>query len=158
MKHNKHLLILFSLLFFIVFISIAGVFGVSFFVVRKLNKKEVVDIKYSVVGSKELARNWIMVKAPTYKFDGSGLVFRGYRKLDCNFCYEFSFGFESRHAGYGNRLDDNLVSITTNHTTFVTLETGMIERVITDGEYDEMNGELVGEENATRATSTESQN
>jgi len=147
MKHNKHLLILFSFLFILLFVAIAGVFGASFFVFRNLNKKEVVDSKYSVVGSRGLAHDWIFANSPTYNFDGSDLIFKGYRNLDCNFCYEFTFGFESRYTGYGNRSEDsNLVSSTTPHSITVASETGMISRVITDGKYDEIKSEFIQKE------------
>ncbi|PIR57802.1 MAG: hypothetical protein COU71_02145 [Parcubacteria group bacterium CG10_big_fil_rev_8_21_14_0_10_38_31] len=146
MKHNKHLLILSLFLFALLFVGIVGVFGASFFVFRKINTKEVVDNKYSVTGSRELVRDWIMVNASTYKFDGSGLTFRGYKKLDCAFCYEFTFGFDSRNVGYGDRIDSELVSSTTAHSLMIVSETGMISRAITDGKYDEMKGELIQEE------------
>lgn len=146
MKHNKYFLIIFSVLFIFLFVGIAGVVGASFFVFKKINKKEVVDSKYSVVGSKELARRWIVFTSPTYNFDGSNLVFSGYKKLGCNFCYEFTFGFESKYPGYGNRMDDNLVSSTTAHIITVASETGMISRVAIDGKYDEMKGVFIEED------------
>lgn len=145
MKHNKHLLLLFSFLFILLFVAIVGVFGASFFVFRSLNKEKIVDSKYSVIGSMDLAHDWIFANSPTYNFDGSDLTFKGYRNLDCNFCYEFTFGFESRYTGYGNRIEDNLVLNSMVHSIVVISETGMIARVITDGQYDEMKGELIQE-------------
>ncbi|MCR4284037.1 MAG: hypothetical protein NUV64_01820 [Parcubacteria group bacterium] len=146
MKHNKHFLIIFSALFILLFVGVVGVVGASFFVFKKINKKDTLDSKYSVVGSRELARKWVVFTSPTYNFDGSNLVFNGYKKLGCNFCYEFSFGFESKYPGYGNRIDDNLVSSTTAHIMAISSETGMISKVIIDGKYDEMKGVFIQED------------
>jgi hypothetical protein len=92
------------------------------------------------------ARNWIENNAPTYLFDGMNLIFVETRALDlvdCEDCYEVEFTFESRQAGYGDRTEGASAQVITPHTIVVFIEDGAVTRVITDGVYNEMTGEMM---------------
>lgn len=97
-------------------------------------------------GEKEslaLARNWIRTSAPTYVFDGLDLSYQDVRQLDCETCFEFTFTFQSRQAGFGNRTDSILAQVITPHTIVVTVEKGAVKEALTDEVFDEISEELL---------------
>jgi hypothetical protein len=63
--------------------------------------------------------------------------------VDCEDCYEVEFTFESRQAGYGDRTEGASAQVITPHTIVVFIEDGAVTRVITDGVYNEMTGEMM---------------
>jgi len=77
--------------------------------------------------------------APTYKFDGFDLQFVGSEALRCPYCWEFTFSFKSRAAGYGDRKGQMLAQVITPHTIQVTVDKGRVTSVVTDQTFDEMN-------------------
>jgi len=77
--------------------------------------------------------------APTYKFDGFDLKFEGSETLRCPSCWEFTFSFKSRAAGYGDRSGKMVAQIITPHTTRATVDKGKITSVVTDRTFDELN-------------------
>jgi len=77
--------------------------------------------------------------SPTYKFDGFDLRFEGSEALRCPSCWEFTFSFKSRAAGYGDRKGQMLAQVITPHTIRVTVDKGQVTSVVTDQTFDEMN-------------------
>jgi len=77
--------------------------------------------------------------APTYKFDGFDLKFVSSEALRCPFCWEFTFSFQSRAAGYGDRSGQMLAQVITPHTIRVTVDNGKITSLVTDQTFDELN-------------------
>lgn len=77
--------------------------------------------------------------APTYKFDGFDLEFKGSETLRCLACWEFTFSFQSRAAGYGDRTGQMLAQVITPHTIRVTIDNGKITSLVTDRTFDELN-------------------
>ena len=92
---------------------------------------------------REVARQWIEQKAPTYVFDGLNLVFIEERVEECSTCHVFTFSFESRQGGYGNREGLALTQVITPHKIEVEIKNGVVARAITDGKYNEITGAVV---------------
>lgn len=93
--------------------------------------------------SLQIAGNWIQENAPTYVYDGSDLQLKEAKILTCDSCYEFTFSFVSSHAGYGDRDDQILAQVITNHEIVVNVENGEVINAITDGQFDEINEEQI---------------
>ena len=64
------------------------------------------------------------------------------KKGSCETCSLFSFSFESRHGGYGNRDGLTLTQVVTPHAIEVETKDGMITRAVVDGKYNELTGAL----------------
>jgi len=77
--------------------------------------------------------------APTYKFDGFDLQFVNSETLRCPSCWEFTFSFKSRAAGYGDRSGQMLAQVITPHTIRATIDNGKITSLVTDQTFDELN-------------------
>lgn len=98
---------------------------------------------YNLDESFEIARKFV-IKSPTYKFDGEGLTHTGTKTLDCAGCWEFTFTFTSRSAGFGDRSDKMVAQVITEHTAVLTVEDGVVTRAVLDGEWDMINQEMIG--------------
>lgn len=77
--------------------------------------------------------------SPTYKFDGADLKYESYQQLTCQDCWEFTFSFSSRHAGYGDRKGEILAQVITPHAIRVNTQEEKIISVVTDRTFDELN-------------------
>lgn len=88
--------------------------------------------------SKQIAQE-AAEKAPTYKFDGFNLKFESSETLSCPNCWEFTFSFSSRHAGYGDRTGQILAQVITPHQIRVNVEDEEVVAVVTDRTFDELN-------------------
>ena len=88
--------------------------------------------------SKQIAQE-AAENAPTYKFDGFDLKFESSETLLCSNCWEFTFSFSSRHAGYGDRTGQILAQVITPHQIRVNVEDEEIVVVVTDRTFDELN-------------------
>lgn len=77
--------------------------------------------------------------SPTYKYDGFDLKLESSEALLCAGCWEFTFSFSSRHAGYGDRTGQMLAQVVTSHQIRVAVENGKVMVVVTDRTYDELN-------------------
>lgn len=97
---------------------------------------------YNVDESFEIARKFVLT-SPTYKFDGEGLTHTHTQELQCPSCWEFTFEFTSRSAGYGDRTGKMTAQVITHHTAKVTVENGVVTRAVLDGEWDMINQELI---------------
>lgn len=79
----------------------------------------------------------------TYKYDGLDLKLESSEALLCPDCWEFTFSFSSRHAGYGDRTGQILAQAITPHKTRVTIENGKVIAAVTDRTYDELNQQFL---------------
>lgn len=87
--------------------------------------------------AKMIAEEWI-VNAPTYSFDGSDLQFVDYRTDDeYPSQHILTYTFTSSHGGYGNRTDEMVTQVITNHTIEMTLYDRNVAFAIIDGVWDE---------------------
>lgn len=89
--------------------------------------------------SKEMAQE-AAEKAPTYQYDGFDLKFESSQELTCPNCWEFTFSFSSRHAGYGDRTGQILAQVITPHLVRVNIEDEEVIVVVTDRTFDELMG------------------
>jgi hypothetical protein len=87
--------------------------------------------------AKVIAEEWIM-NAPTYSFDGSNLAFEDYHSnTEYPSQHTLTYTFTSSHGGYGNRTDQMVTQVVTNHTIEMTLYDSNVGFVIIDGVWDE---------------------
>lgn len=89
--------------------------------------------------SKQIAQEAVE-NAPTYKFDGFDLKFESSETLPCPNCWEFTFSFSSRYAGYGDRTGQILAQVITPHQIRVNVDDEEVVAVVTDRTFDELRG------------------
>jgi len=94
--------------------------------------------KISFEESQRLAEEAVK-NTPTYKFDGFDLRFISSEALRCPSCWEFTFSFKSRGAGYGDRTGQMFAQVITPHTVRVTVDSGQVTSIVTDQTFDEVN-------------------
>ncbi|WP_342304983.1 hypothetical protein [Methanolobus sp. ZRKC5] len=86
-----------------------------------------------------IAEEWIM-NSPTYNFDGSDLSLTDYQyNVEEPELHVLIYTFISSHGGYGNRSDQMVAPVITNHTVEIRLYNEIIESAIIDDVWDEMN-------------------
>ena len=101
-------------------------------------------VEYDIDSSRQVAEDWMENESPTFTYDGSGLELVDEREVDES-TFEFTFDFQSAAAGYGDRTDEIVAQVITDHTTVITVSEGEVVRAITDGVYSELDGEMVDE-------------
>ncbi len=118
MKRTK-LLLIFALILVLVLVAVFAVLNIT------------------EDGNVLIAENFVKNEA-TYKFDGIPETFRstGNRSLECLFCREFSFEYQSRNSGYGDRKGMFLAAVITPHSAIVVVEKGTITSAVLDGVWD----------------------
>ena len=95
---------------------------------------------------KTVAESW-MQEAPTYKYDGSGLVLVDYVQQESYpVRHVLTYNFTSSHAGYGDRSGKVTPPVITEHTVKIVIIDGNVESVVIDGKWDEMGQFMVGSE------------
>ena len=95
---------------------------------------------------KALAESWIR-EAPTYKYDGSGLVLVDHVQQESYpVRHVLTWNFTSSHAGYGDRSAKVTVPVITDHTIKVTIIDGTVDSAIIDGVWDETGQFMIGSE------------
>lgn len=135
--------------FLLVFVVLAvGFLAVKFFPKKENNsfwpvKKMQPSVfptpqQFSFEESQKIAQEAVK-NSPTYKFDGFDLKFENSETLRCPSCWEFTFSFKSRGAGYGDRTGKMVAQVITPHTTRVTVDNGKITSIVTDQTFDEIN-------------------
>lgn len=99
--------------------------------------------QYTQENAIDEARRFIKV-SPTYAFDGiedSLEVIKVERISDDT--WRIFFAYTSRHAGYGDRSGQVLLPVLMEHETVVTIVAGEVVRAVTDGVYDELEGQVL---------------
>ncbi len=106
----------------------------------------------SAAQAEEIAEAWVRASAPTYVFDGFGLVRKSVQRgtPQCADCYRVVFSFQSGHSGYGDRKDAVPAQVLTPHEIEVVVRGNNVIAAVTDGKYDELHGELLYEESPSR--------
>lgn len=94
----------------------------------------------TIENSKKIAEDFIK-NAPTYKFDGIPETFKyeSFETLRCPYCWEFTFKFDSRQGGYGDRTNKIVIQVITPHTAKIIVQEGKIISAILDEKWDELN-------------------
>ncbi len=94
--------------------------------------------------SQGIARAFV-VNEPTFVFDGMAdtLKFTGTVALKTPESWQFSYQFDSRHAGYGDRTGRILAQVITRHEAVVTVVSGKVTAATMDGKWDMLKQQLV---------------
>ena len=98
--------------------------------------------KVSFEDSQEIAQAFAKNTA-TFKFDGSGLKLENSSALDCPYCWEFNFSFNSGHPGYGNREGQVLAQAVTSHQLKIAIKEGEVVLAVVDQSFDELTQKFV---------------
>lgn len=92
---------------------------------------------------REVAREWVINRSPTYTFDGGALQMTNEEWVNDNEAV-FVFVFQSAGAGYGDRSQEMVADVITEHTIVLRVKDGQVASAVTDGVYDELRGEMLG--------------
>lgn len=94
---------------------------------------------FTIERTEDIARDWVESRSPTYAYDGTNLTLTNSTETgECSACYEYTYTFESLHAGYGDREDSIVAQVITPHTIVVSFWNGDLMTAITDGIFDEL--------------------
>ncbi len=76
--------------------------------------------------------------SPTFRFDGMPDTVRLMDRAagDCETCVVYTFGFESSHPGYGDRIDLPLAAAVTEHEAVISIEDGLVSGARIDNIWD----------------------
>lgn len=88
-------------------------------------------------GSKQVAEEFVKTEA-TFRFDGIPETLKLTSTKAVTDGEEFTFEFDSRQAGYGDRAGQILAQVITHHKAVVTIKAGKVESAIMDGKWDMM--------------------
>ena len=92
--------------------------------------------KYTEEQAEDIARD-LIEKCPTFLYDGlrESLKLVSTEKLEGENIWRFTYVFECRHAGYGDRSDQMVAEVLTRHEAVVTVKENMVEKAVLDGEW-----------------------
>ena len=95
--------------------------------------------------SQEIARSFVLNEA-TFKFDGMAetLELLAASTQGSPDAWQFTFGFQSRHSGYGDRTGMILLQVITPHTAVIAVRGGKVVSAMMDERWDTMAQELIG--------------
>ena len=82
----------------------------------------------------------------TFVFDGieRSLKLVHTETLRCPFCWQFTFEFDSRHAGYGDRTGQTLAQVIMPHRAVITVIQGEVTYAVIDEKWDIIKLALAG--------------
>jgi len=92
---------------------------------------------YTKEGNALIATYFVKNEA-TYKFDGMPETFKlnaDETKMPCPYCWEFTFEYQSRNSGYGDRKD-SMDGVITSHYAVLFMEKGTIQSAALDDKWD----------------------
>ena len=91
----------------------------------------------TVESSRTIAEDFIM-NSPTFKFDGikATLKLTNTQTARCPYCWVFTFEFDSRQAGYGDRSGQMLAQVITPHQAVIAVEKHKITSAVMDKKWD----------------------
>jgi hypothetical protein len=83
--------------------------------------------------SRRIAEEFVK-SSPTFVFDGieDTLRLTDTITLRCPYCWQFTFEFDSRHAGYGDRTRQALAQVITHHAAQITIALGEVTSAVID--------------------------
>ena len=84
--------------------------------------------------SKQIAEDYLR-SSPTFEYDGieNSVNLIAINTLRCPYCWEFTFEFQTRHAGHGDRTGQLLAQVITSHTArVIVLEGEVVSAVCCD--------------------------
>ena len=92
--------------------------------------------------AEEFVRN-----SPTFVFDGieDTLALVDTITLRCPYCWQFTYEFDSSHAGYGDRTGMVLAEVITPHKAVIVVEQSEITSAVMDQRWDMLGQQIIGE-------------
>jgi hypothetical protein len=74
----------------------------------------------------------------TYAFDGDSATLKltKYQTLSTPDTWTFTYRYDSKHAGYGDRTGQLLAQVITSHTAVITVQQGKVTAAVLDGKWD----------------------
>ncbi|UCB42384.1 MAG: META domain-containing protein, partial [Dehalococcoidales bacterium] len=87
--------------------------------------------------SRDIAEEFVK-NSPTFTYDGIEETIELIRAMAALHppCWMFTFEFDSRHAGYGNREGEVLAQVITHHEAFIFVNKGEVVLALMDGKWD----------------------
>ncbi len=87
--------------------------------------------------SQAIARDFVLNEA-TFKYDGLAgtLAVRPAAVSGAPDMWEFSFEFQSRHSGYGDRAGKILLQVITRHSVRIVVDKEQVISAVMDGRWD----------------------
>ena len=128
-------------------LGVVLLFVIGFFVFIQTGKE---NSSMNIDSAREVAEAWVVENAPTYIFDGFNLSLMREEVVEEAVEYSFSFSFDSRAAGYGNREGEVFAQVITPHSIEVVVKNGKVVSAITDEVFNEMIGEMLPEARAMK--------
>jgi hypothetical protein len=101
----------------------------------------------SIDEARVIAEEWIR-GSPTYGHDGFDLSLVGQERLGPG-RYGFTYSFNSRSAGYGNRSGQVVAQVITPHTIRVRIDDLRVTHAVIDGRWDDLKQQLIDHEELT---------
>ncbi len=92
--------------------------------------------------SKQVAEEFVKAEA-TFRFDGIPETFNLTSTKSVTDGEEFTFEFDSRQAGYGDRAGKMLAQVITHHKAVVTIKAGKVKSAIMDGRWDMLRQQVI---------------
>jgi hypothetical protein len=87
-------------------------------------------------GDNRLAAKYYIENDSTYKFDGLKDTLKLITAVRMDKGWEFTYEFDCRHAGYGDRTGQILAEGITHHAAVITVETGKVTSAVIDKIWD----------------------
>lgn|GEM_PF-1504278 len=100
--------------------------------------------EFNEVQSRELAEDFIK-NSPTFLFDGmpETLALKETVAQSAPNTWQFTYEFQCRQAGYGDRTGQMLAQVITPHQTVIIVEKGSVISAVLDGQWNEMTQEAI---------------
>jgi len=117
----------------VVVVAVAAIFGQS---CGTANQSE----------SEGIARDYVK-NCPTFEYDGmeETLELVETEELEGTDSWRFTYEFDSRHAGYGDRTGQVLAQVITPHEAVITVQESEVVSAVMDGKWDMMAQEMLPE-------------
>lgn len=96
-----------------------------------------ITLNYTREGNALKATNFVKNEA-TYKFDAIEDTFElnSTQEMECQYCWEFTFKYQSRNSGFGDRTELVTNPVITNHIAKIVMENGNVNSAVLDGVWD----------------------
>jgi hypothetical protein len=96
-------------------------------------------------GDNRLAAKYYVENDSTYKFDGLKDTLKLITAVRMDKGWEFTYEFDCRHAGYGDRTGQILAEAITHHAAVIIVETGKVTSAVMDKIWDMVKQQQVEE-------------
>jgi hypothetical protein len=102
--------------------------------------------QYTAEESELLASRFVL-ESPTFQYDGipGTLEPLSTEEIEGANSWRFTYAFQSRHAGYGDRTLQMVAQVITPHKAEVEVAAGSVTRAVLDGKWDMMSQKMLGE-------------